>query len=466
MGGDSQSTYGVPSRRAALGEAALFTLTAVDTKDHPGGSECGRPGGSATQLLGCTDTGDDIALATALEPNSNFILYSIEDLANESPYLIFLEMRSAQVKESLIKEEAFIDRGARRVVSLGSRVLVATLESVESIMKSKSLEAAIDDGSWQLSMIWNTGRCGSTLMHKALLAAGVGSFSEPQWLDQLCFGSANLPPMLLKRAFRACWVLDIHLLRALPSFQATKNFSMNPKTCGWLRHVGSTFIEAFPRLRHCFMYRACDKVAESFHGLDLSTVPHEQIEARDKKWKETGNSMLQHAVSDNLRPLLAEGKLPLSSIDNFGVAMRVLVWLSCLEGWRMMQACNKDFASAPVIRMDEFVTKDLAKREVILADVLMQLGVISSKDDARVKVALEVFNENSQKNSAMGGAKSKGLSDQCRSCIHECIRIAAPYVDGLEVEKEGANAILPGSLGTSAEAQGAGYPEEKKARTE
>jgi hypothetical protein len=34
------------------------------------------------------------------------------------------------------------------------------------------------------------------------------------------------------------------------------------------------------------------------------------------------------------------------------------------------------------------------------------------------------------------------------------------------VEKEGANAILPGSLGTSAEAKMAGYPEEKKARTE
>ena len=35
------------------------------------------------------------------------------------------------------------------------------------------------DGAWTLAIVWNTGRCGSTLLHKACAAVGAVSLSEP-----------------------------------------------------------------------------------------------------------------------------------------------------------------------------------------------------------------------------------------------------------------------------------------------
>lgn len=227
-------------------------------------------------------------------------------------------------------------------------------------------------------------------------------------------------------------------------------FSLNPKTSSWLRNVGGPISEAFPGLRHCFMYRACDKVAESFSSLDAATVPECKIQAANETWKQKGPSMLHPMMSGNLKPLVSNQEFPIASIESLGVARRVLSWLHCLDDWRTMQGSSENFAEAPVVRMDEFVTKDLVKREAVLAEILVRLGVFESPRDPRIQAALEVFNENSQQNSAMGGVKKAGLSEKCRSSIFQCIKIAAPLISGVEVEGEGSNAILPGSLGTCA----------------
>merc|ERR1711920_374293 len=122
----------------------------------------------------------------------------------------------------------------------------------------------------------------------------------------------------------------------------------------------------------------------------------------------------------------------------------------------------ESFALGPIIRMDEFVTKDLAKREAVLAEAFMHLGVIDNASDARLPKALEVFNENSQKNSAMGGAKKGSLSDESRQAIYECVLRAAPCIPGVFVEKGGANVLLEGSLGACSIEE----PEAKKSRSE
>lgn len=440
-----------PERRASSGKAALFNLASIDRTDHPAGLSYGAPGGPATNLLSCKDTGDDVDLAVAFEAGSKFILYAVEELGSSCPYLIFLEMPTAEVKESLICEEAFIDRGARRVADLGCRVLVATLETAEELVKKAALDAALAKGEWNLSVIWNTGRCGSTLMHKALLACGVGSFSEPQWLDQLCFTeSAKVEPKILTRAFKTCWLLDIHLLRKLPSFQDTVMFSLNPKTSQWLTKVGIPISDAFPGLRHCFMYRACDKVVESFASLFKAIVPEERIAATDARWRQNGTSMLDKTLADNLKAPLNSGKVELQALESFDTALRTLFWLNCLNAWRNMQGLSAQFAEAPVVRMDEFVSKDLSKRHAVVGEVLLRLGVVENLRDEKIPLALEVFNENSQKNSAMGGAKKVCVSDQSRKIIFQCVSEIAPLIPGVKVEGEGSNVLLPGSVGTSA----------------
>jgi len=318
-------------------------------------------------------------------------------------------------------------------------------------MKTASLESPIEKGLWNLSIVWNTGRCGSTLMHKALLACGVGSFSEPQWLDQLCFSAATkVEPSLLSRAFKVCWVVDIHLLKLLPFYEGATKFSLNPKTSSWLLSVAKPFADAFPSLRHCFMYRACDKVVESFSGLDAASVPADKLAEADATWKQKGPSMLYHVLADSLQKPLISGDLPIATIESVGVARRTLAWLNCINAWRGVQATSDAFAKAPVIRMDEFVSKDLVKREAILKETLSWLGASTDGDAAQIQAALEAFNENSQKNSAMGGAKKGGLSEKCRSSIFECVAKVGSLIPGLIVEGGGANVLLPGSLGTSA----------------
>lgn len=325
------------------------------------------------------------------------------------------------------------------------------METVESYVKTAALESPIEQGTWSLSIIWNTGRCGSTLMHKALLACGVGSFSEPQWLDQLCFSEAGkVEPALLSRAFKACWLTDIHLLTGLPCYQNTKKFSLNPKTSAWLSSIAKPVLDAFPNAKHCFMYRACDKVAESFASLDAATTPAEKIAEANAKWTQQGPQMLHHVLSQKIAKPLISGDLPLGAIESLGIARRTLVWLNCIHAWIEVQENYDAFAKAPVVRMDEFVTKDLGKREVILKEILSRLDVVGDGDDARIQAALEVFNENSQKNSAMGGAKKGGLSEKCRSSIFECVATVGPLIPGVVVEGGGANVLLPGSLGTSA----------------
>lgn len=454
MENGSKAISGIPQRRASAGKAAVFTLTSVDRVDHPGGAGHGRPGGSSAQMLGCEDTGGDLEIAEVFKPRSKFILYAIEDLSGEMPILVFLEMPSIDAKDKLIREEAFIDRCARQLVAIGSQVLVTSLESAETFIKEAALGAPIEENRWNLTLIWNTGRCGSTLMHKVLLSLGVGSFSEPQWLDQLCFTeSGKVDPALLTRAFKACWLMDIHLLRALPAYQEATKFSLNFKTSSWIEQVGGPVVKAFPSALHCFMYRACDKVVQSFTGLDAASVPEEKIAAENARWKQNGPSMVLPMFSESFKPIADE--LPLASIEDFGAARRTASWLNCLNGWRKMQEASDDFSKAPVIRMDEYVSKDLAKREAVLVDALLRLGVIESRSDVRIQAALETFNEDSQKGSAMSsGKRQEGLSEKSRGAIMECVAKAGPLISGLVVENQGANVVLPGSLGVSLQENG------------
>ena len=49
----------------------------------------------------------------------------------------------------------------------------------------KAARRNLASGAWRVSFVWNTGRCGSTLLHKATTNLGAVSLSEPHWLDQL-----------------------------------------------------------------------------------------------------------------------------------------------------------------------------------------------------------------------------------------------------------------------------------------
>lgn len=60
----------------------------------------------------------------------------------------------------------FLDRGVRALAEIGSRVIVAPLEAMDNLRGLTPLDQLPEKEQSRYSIIWNTGRCGSTLMHK------------------------------------------------------------------------------------------------------------------------------------------------------------------------------------------------------------------------------------------------------------------------------------------------------------
>lgn len=60
----------------------------------------------------------------------------------------------------------FLDRGVRMFAAIGSEVYVARLDAIERIPGLVPVDKLAPQEQSRYSIVWNTGRCGSTLMHK------------------------------------------------------------------------------------------------------------------------------------------------------------------------------------------------------------------------------------------------------------------------------------------------------------
>ena len=60
----------------------------------------------------------------------------------------------------------FLDRGVRALAETGSTVYVARLDAVETMPGFVPTNKLSPDQQARILIVWNTGRCGSTLMHK------------------------------------------------------------------------------------------------------------------------------------------------------------------------------------------------------------------------------------------------------------------------------------------------------------
>ena len=172
-----------PFAAAPHGRANIYRLTNVDRIEKPGGKGPGPPGQPAGHYLQVGSCEGDVEFGSLLRGDRRkFMLYSVERGAGggwAEPLLVFLELEAAELYQLYI-DEAFIDRGVRKLVQLGSRVAICSMLTAEAFLAADPLAAGLFDGrDGSLGMIWNTGRCGSTLLGKALVAAGAVSLREP-----------------------------------------------------------------------------------------------------------------------------------------------------------------------------------------------------------------------------------------------------------------------------------------------
>lgn len=438
--------YTLAHCKAPHGRAAIFTLEGVDRHDHPGG-KFGGPGQPAGHYLTVASKPIlEIEFAELFAPDSPFVLYSIEQTAAENPFMVFLELPAA-ARNKMWKDEPFVDRGIRKLVELGSRVAITSLASAEAFAASTCAKFA--SGEWALSFVWNTGRCGSTLMHKAISAKGVVSISEPHWFDQLQFDRSLSQPSL-QRALRTCVALEFmtaKLQKGIPGWAQATRLSFNPKSGGLA--VAEAATSLFPFARHAFMYRACHKVVESFAGLmfaDGLPLPLKIL------WATMGVKALPAEIKDG-------EDLPLNRLSSLIAAVMTRGWIATIKGWvQMCERRAKDavdgmedpLCAAPVIRMDEFTSKDIQVRTAVLRTALIHFGVIEANDgDDAMRPALEVFAVNSQEGSKMAGPKARIISPNDVHIIKDCVAISMATLTGVVVQDKGANVILPGSLGVA-----------------
>ena len=419
---------------APRGRARVFTLAAVDRTDSPGGATAGPPGRPAAHYLDVAEPAVDIPVAELFAPGSDFVLYAVEDVGGESPYLVFAALPPAE-RAAVWRDEAFIDRGLRKHLALDTEVAVASLASVEDAVKAARRNLA--SGAWRVSFVWNTGRCGSTLLHKATTNLGAVSLSEPHWLDQLMYGHGGADPAKLRRALAACVAAEATVARLQGGWRGATQFFLNPKAGP--HALVPEAAAAFPTSTHVYVYRACEQVVQSFAGLKFGGgIP----------------------APLRLMWLLGRGPLPtrpeLKGVSSWPVAFLATRWVESVAGWADLVAARRaahgpgdPVGGALNVRFDEFTSEDLALRAAVLREVLAHVGLVAADaDDGALAPALAAFEKHSQAGSAMSGPKAKVVQDADLPAIRACVAAGLAATD-VVVEGGGANVLLPRSAGAA-----------------
>ncbi|CAM9701563.1 unnamed protein product [Phaeothamnion confervicola] len=326
--------------------------------------------------------------------------------------------------------EPFLDRAVRIRARNGCAIYVATLRTVTALVEARGL--APDHR--RLSFVFNTGRCGSTLMHRMLGKVGVLSFSEPYWSDCLCQQSQLLGPDGMRELFHACIAIDVALCRR--SFPDAHTFSVNFK--GFGHRAMSVLTDAYPEARHIFMYRDPIKIAESFGSIFANAVWGKRrwlplwLSSRKPVKGRRGLPQLQSDAMKSLGPEPFVLSRPETSRTVLGWADAVLLWMQTRQ--------EKPHVETLTLRMDEFVRRDPAVVRQVLDFVLGDERV----DDAMVECAMTAFDKHSQAGNPMAVLSSSATGHK-----HLSERDVAEMEAAIaRVPSLGTCAfVVPGSLG-------------------
>ncbi|CAM9436191.1 unnamed protein product [Ascophyllum nodosum] len=352
----------IPASSFSFENARVFKLQGLDR------SPFGNLGGA--DVLQCVDTGATVPVWTLVDV-PGLVLYSIEVVGGK---IIFLFVQVPSVPK--LFDTPFLDRGVRALVEIGSDVFVASMDAVENIPGLTPLDELPAKDQSRYSIVWNTGRCGSTLMHKMLQKVGVLSFSEPYWQDKILeLPSRGLDHDEVGRVFCVSAALDVLLARkSLPAhppiFGAAATLgsayvSFNPKGKGVL--AMEPIIRSLPHAKHMLMYRDVRKVAESFGSIfNRKPVFLDRVAAFLMIWKPRPKSLggglraLPNKRKPTFSKAVAEAKDSgcLKEPAKPMVKIPTVHWLETMCLWKeLMKNGHLKNASAASLRMEDFVRK-------------------------------------------------------------------------------------------------------------
>lgn len=363
--------------------------------------------GGVTSLGVCEDLdGAKIPLSDLMthEAYRNVITYCVDYPKSR---LILVEVSSLEE----ITSAPFLDRSVRRYATgkgFGVPLDVASeWAHGQDFLKNK-----------RIILVWNTGRCGSTLMHRALVAAGAVSASEPFFFDQMtapwCQCEWKKGPDVSMIAF-ACSCMIWHQLMVL--VPDAKVFAMNGK--GFFFKAFSACLSAFPPevydVRHMQMYRDTCGVVNSFGSLFFPDGP-----------PPPDDSMPTDAISSVLQTRLAEGSVDLAFMPKNAFSKGVgFDWADSFCVWKEFHERSEQEGKTFVVSFKDFCTSPMEEREIITLSVLDFCG-LPKENIART---MQVFAVDSQEGSHMAGKpKKKFLDDEKR----EELKIWVKHLIGVE----------------------------------
>jgi hypothetical protein len=429
------------------------------------------------------DTGADMPLADLLE-RKDVVLYCWargKDVEGGGMVLLFVSVRDM----GKLAQHPFLDRGVRE--HCGAEAFAVSIESAEAKLPA----AAARVNPQKVVFVWNTGRCGSTLMHRLLSAAGAESLSEPFWLDQLSF--PFMRPLLgaddaerkanATRLFQACALLDFGLAVSRAPAGWGGCLSLNPKS---MMATIDDALATFPGSKHIFMYRDCAQVAESFGSIFHyhSPLATRAVSAAASAWRRLTR---QYTRLGDFGPYHAArlNELAAADLDNThgaiafprdaGVARRVAGWLDTMHKWvevreAFVARSGGDAAAASeyliTVRMDEFVGKAPSVKKggdewAMLINVLLRFAGLVTDAPTPPPLAPEVravFEKDSQAGNRMAASSHKGrvppvLVQGDHSDIAAAIAAVGRAYAGAfgSAPVTEAGSVLPGSLAVPSE---------------
>ena len=387
-------------------------------------------GGLQAIRLDRTRTGERRPLRDVLEEEGpearQYVIYCL-DVARET--VVFMELQPG----ADLLEEPFLDRGVRRLA--GDHVLLASFATVEAYLKEKRHGKEPGEGE-RLLWVWNTGRCGSTLLHRLLLATGrICSLSEPYWAEQLCRARAEgtVDGLTLWRLVQLCLPMDALLLRHQACPPSSSSSSTTPPITSLnLKGLGHYILEiaqcAFPHAenKHLFLYRDIVPVVESLASV-FYQASSPLLRASLLAFPRWTMNLATPLHSKRLRGWLQEGTLDMAGLGRMGkggVARGLaLAWLDALCTWVEVmerpkkggkgggQGKVKSMGTQAVLRMEELV--DPTQRKAMVRKVLdfifsaeeagggtKAIGAEEEEKDEEEKY-LAVFGRHSQQGSRM-----------------------------------------------------------------
>lgn len=354
---------------------------------------------TGVQTFEAVDSGsnNDISFGELMKMR-NIVLYTY-DLSQQ--ILVFMEVTS---KEDLWREP-FLDRGVRKLASGPLYVCSMALANKYCQENADSLPNSEKD---LFLFVWNTGRCGSTLLARLTSAVGCSvTLSEPDWVDQLGKDKWLLAkdPSRFENLVQLLHILDFHLARTLlpSSFTGKVIYSLNPKgNAGFLR---KPVANVFPNAKHVFMYRDMLKVVESFGSIFGGTPKWILLKmfidmkvggpakmAPPKPEEKFGSAIMKQSSNALVLP------------RKFFPKMIGQNWMDAMLHWMEFESDDEKNDNL-TLRMDEFVSKDAAKKENVVKQVLRFAAIPTDPDT--LKKALAVFEVNSQAGTAMEKSSAK-----------------------------------------------------------